>query len=299
MVCVTLDEIPGVSHAEYVTMGRTTIELDVIASGLVEQHRPHVSKTHLVLIPSFNSGPLLAATVAAARAFWAPVWVVIDGSTDDSIAAVESMARMDPTLNVLRLPRNQGKGAAVRCGLEAAQSRGFTHALVMDADGQHPADRIPDFMATSATAPNSLVMGRPIFGADAPWLRVVARRLCNGCAALETMRPVGDTLFGFRVYPVAALLAVMQASRGMRRFDFDPEAVVRLTWQGMPLIHLPTQVRYLSRVEGGVSHFKYLRDNVLLIGMHLRLGLAAVLRIPCAVRGSRGPSSGVQDVLDR
>ena len=118
-----------------------------------------------------------------------------------------------------------------------------------------------------------------MFGADAPWVRVVARRLCNWCATLETLRRVGDTLFGFRVYPVAALLSVMQASRGMQGFDFDPEAAVRLAWQGAPLIHLPTKVRYLNHTEGGVSHFNYLRDNVLLIGMHLRLSLIAMVRI--------------------
>jgi glycosyltransferase involved in cell wall biosynthesis len=233
----------------------------------------------LVVIPSYNSGRLLASTVRAARARWAPVWVVIDGSTDHSAAEVEAMARMDPALRVMRLPRNSGKGAAVRHGLVAARASGFTHALIMDADGQHPADRIPAFMAASAASPNALVMGRPVFGSDAPWLRVAARRLCNGCAALQTRRRVGDTLFGFRVYPMAALLDVMRASSGMRRFDFDPEAVVRLAWNGTPLIHLPARVRYFSRAEGGVSHFKYLRDNWLLIGMHLRLSLTAMRRL--------------------
>ncbi len=229
------------------------------------------SPTHLVLIPSFDSGGLLAATVAAARAHWAPVWVVIDGSTDGSDAAVEAMARADPGLVVWRLAHNQGKGAAVRHGALAAQARGFTHVLVMDADGQHPADRIAAFMAASAAAPEALVMGRPVFGADAPWVRVAGRRLCNWCARVETLREVGDTLFGFRVYPLAALLAVMAESRGMRRFDFDPEAVVRLAWRGTRLIHLPAPVRYLAPSEGGVSHFSYVRDNLLLIGMHLRL----------------------------
>jgi glycosyltransferase involved in cell wall biosynthesis len=213
---------------------------------------------------------------------------VVDGSTDESAAAVEAMAATDPALRVLRLPSNRGKGAAVRFGLEAARYAGFTHALVMDADGQHPADRIAAFMATSAAAPDALVMGRPVFGADAPWLRVLGRRLCNGCAVLETLRQVGDTLFGFRVYPIAALLSVMQASSGMRRFDFDPEAVVRLTWKGVPLIHLPTQVRYLTPAEGGISHFNYLRDNWLLIRMHLRLCLAALVRILRVVGGGWG-----------
>jgi len=237
-----------------------------------------VSGTHVVIMPSFNSGRLLADTVAAARGYWAPVWVVIDGSTDGSGSIVEAMAQADPGLRVLWLPCNQGKGAAVRHGLIAAQADGFTHALVMDADGQHPENYIPAFMAVSAAAPYALVMGRPIFGADAPWVRVAGRRLCNFFAGLETRRKVGDTLFGFRVYPVGPLIRVMQQSGGMRRFDFDPEAVVRLAWSGVPLIHLPAPVRYLSRAEGGVSHFKYLRDNLLLIGMHLRLSLTRLLR---------------------
>lgn len=257
-----------------------------------EINSPAVSRTHLVIIPSFNSGPLLERTVATARGYWAPVCVVIDGSTDDTATVVEAMAKADPALQVLHLPSNRGKGAAVRQGLIAAQASGFTHALVMDADGQHPADRVPAFMATSAASPDALVMGHPVFGADAPWIRVVSRRLCNACAALVTLRQLGDTLFGFRVYPIAPLLAAMQASHGMRRFDFDPEAVVRLAWGGTPLIHLPAPVRYLSRAEDGVSHFRYIRDNLLLTRMFLRLSLTAVVRLGRAVSDGTGPPAG-------
>jgi hypothetical protein len=133
-------------------------------------------------------------------------------------------------------------------------------------------------MATSASAPEAIVMGLPVFGGDAPRIRVLSRRIGNAIAVLMTLRPVGDTLFGFRVYPIAALLSAMRASRGMRRFDFDPEAVVRLAWDGAQLIHLPTPVRYLSRAEGGISHFHYVRDNLLLTRMYLRLGLTAISR---------------------
>jgi glycosyltransferase involved in cell wall biosynthesis len=280
-------EAQGAHQADAEMIGHAAITLGGTANGSREDRCAVVSISHLVLIPSFNSGRLLAATVAAARAYWAPVWVVVDGSTDDSAASVEAMARMDPWLRVLHLPSNRGKGAAVQYGLIAAQSRGFTHVLVMDADGQHPADRVPVFMATSIAAPDALVMGRPVFGADAPWLRVASRRLSNACAVLETLRLVGDTLFGFRVYPVAALIEVMQASPGMKRFDFDPEAVVRLAWRGTRLIHLPTPVRYLTRTEGGISHFNYRRDNLLLAGMHLRLTFAALCRIPRLLGWSR------------
>ena len=243
-----------------------------------------VSTTHVVIIPSFNSGPLLANTVAAARASWAPVWIVVDGSDDGSEAAVEAMARTDTALRVIRLPSNRGKGVAVRCGLAAARSSGFTHALTMDADGQHPADRIVAFMDASFAAPDALIMGCPVFGADAPWLRVIGRRLCNTLAAIETLCPVGDTLFGFRVYPITALLAVIQESRGMRRFDFDPEAVVRLAWKGVPLVHLPARVRYLGQAAGGISHFNYLRDNLLLFCMHMRLSLGALSHLASVAR---------------
>ena len=234
-------------------------------------------------MPSFNSGRLLHDTVRAARAAWAPVWVVVDGSTDGSAASVEALAQGDPALRVLHLPQNRGKGSAVFHAVAQAHARGFTHALVMDADGQHPADHIRAFMAASAANPQALVMGLPAFGPDAPRLRVLARRLSNACGAALTLRRVGDTLFGFRVYPVGPLLTVMRASPAMQGFDFDPEAVVRLVWQGLPLIHLRTPVRYLNPAQDGVSHFRYLRDNLLLSGMYLRLSLTAVRRLSSGI----------------
>lgn len=243
------------------------------------------SATHLVLIPSYNSGPLVLETVRAARAAWAPVWVVVDGSTDGTGAQLQAMAAADAGLRVLVLPRNQGKGAAVLHGLEAAAAEGFTHALAMDADGQHPADRIGDFMALSAARPEAMVLGEPIFGPEAPLVRVRGRRLSNACANLETLwAGIGDSLFGFRVYPIAPLLAVMRAHRWMRRYDFDAEAAVRLSWRGVPALNLRVPVRYLAADEGGVSHFRYGRDNVLLSWMHLRLGAGFLARLPLLLK---------------
>jgi glycosyltransferase involved in cell wall biosynthesis len=215
------------------------------------------------------------------------VWVVIDGSDDGSDEAAAEIAGTDTGVRVLRLDRNRGKGGAVEHGLEAARAAGFTHALVMDADGQHPADRIAAFMAASTASPEAVIMGRPVFGAEAPWPRVLGRRVSNGLARLQTLRAVGDTLFGFRVYPITRLLAVMRETRGMRRFDFDPEAIVRLAWRGAPLIHLPASVRYLAREEGGVSHFNYLRDNALLAAMNVRLAWAGLARLPRALARRR------------
>jgi glycosyltransferase involved in cell wall biosynthesis len=239
------------------------------------------SSTHLVLIPSYNTGAQLGTTVAAARAQWNPVWVVVDGSTDGSVEALLQRAAADPGLRVWVLPHNQGKGAAVLHGLQAAQAAGFTHALTMDADGQHPAALIPAFMQASLQRPEAMVLGRPVFDASAPLLRVRGRRVSNAWTNLETLGAgVADSLYGFRVYPVAALAAVMRRQRWMRRFDFDTEAVVRLAWRGVKPLNLDAPVKYLSAEEGGVSHFRYGRDNLLLTWMHTRLMLEFALRLP-------------------
>ncbi|MDL9998084.1 glycosyltransferase family 2 protein [Variovorax sp. J22P240] len=251
---------------------------------------PDVSRTHLVLIPSYNTGERLFSTVSAACAQWSPVWVVVDGSTDGTGERLQQMAASDPGLRVWVLPENQGKGAAVLHGLRAAQEAGFTHALTMDSDGQHPADLIPAFMRASQARPEAMVLGRPVFDASAPMLRVRGRRVSNGWTQLETLfAGIGDSLYGFRVYPVAALIAIMARQPWMRRFDFDTEAVVRLAWRGVKPINIDAPVKYLTPEEGGVSHFHYLRDNVLLTWMHTRLMLEFVLRLPgLLIRKARG-----------
>lgn len=239
------------------------------------------SSTHLVLIPSYDSGALVAATVEEARAHWAPVWVVIDGSTDGSEQALLRRAEQDPGLKVLVLPANVGKGAALLHGLREAAAAGFTHALAMDADGQHPGDAIGRFMALSAQHPEAMILGVPIFDASAPALRVKGRRVSNWWANLETLwHGIDDSLFGFRVYPVAPLVEIMRRHRWMRRYDFDVEAAVRLDWAGVRPLSVPTAVRYLSAEQGGVSHFHYVRDNLLLSWMHARLMAGFAWRLP-------------------
>ena len=240
--------------------------------------------THLVLIPSYNPGRLLAETVRAARAHWNPVWVVVDGSTDGSAALLAELARGDPGLRVFVRASNGGKGAALLDGLTAARDAGFTHALTMDSDGQHPADRIGDFMAASIAEPAAMILGKPVFDASAPLIRLRGRRIANWWTNLETLwAGIPDTLFGFRVYPIAPLIAVMQRTRWMRRFDFDAEAVVRLSWRGVPARSLPASCRYLTPGQGGVSHFNYWRDNVLLTWMYTRLFFGFLVRLPLLI----------------
>lgn len=242
------------------------------------------STSHLVLIPSYNPGLGVLNTVRQARAQWTPVWVVVDGSTDGTGRLLQDEATRDPGLRVIVLHENQGKGSAVLAGIEQAAREGFSHALTMDSDGQHPAELIPTFMAASQRDPGAMVLGKPVFGPEAPALRVNGRKVSNGWANLETLwMGVGDSLYGFRVYPIAPLAKIMRGNRFMRRFDFDPEAVVRLCWAGVRPVNIDAPVRYLSAEEGGVSHFKYLRDNTLLTWMHTRLFIGFVLRLPLLV----------------
>ena len=252
-----------------------------------------VSATHLVLIPSYNTGPRLVDTVTAALAFWAPVWVVVDGSTDRSHEAVQRLAETDTRVRVIVRDRNGGKGAAVLTGVREARAHGFSHVLTMDSDGQHPADHIPQFMTASQDHPEALVLGRPVFGPEVPLERLHGRKLSVGLAHIEILGAgIDDPLFGFRVYPAKPLQAALESTRRARGFDFDPEVAVRMVWAGVPTVNIAAPCRYLGKHEGGVSHFHYVRDNLKLIWLHARLLTQVILwRWPLILRRRRAVQS--------
>lgn len=242
---------------------------------------PRKDEQRCVIIPSFNSGPLLEKTVREVLACWKPIIVVMDGSTDGSHAPVQALAAREPSLHLIELPSNQGKGAAVLAGLDFAAGRGWTHAAVFDADGQHEASDLPRFMQVSQLHPEAMILGVPVFGPEAPTLRVQGRRAGNWFTNLETWwGGIHDSLFGFRVYPVESSRKILRSIRGARRFDFDTQLAVRLYWQGVPPINIPTPVHYREKSDGGVSHFHYLRDNLLLIAVHSGLIIRSLFLAP-------------------
>ena len=243
------------------------------------------SKTHLLLVPSYNTGPILAQTIREILHYWHPVWVVIDGSDDQSdTLLMPAQSEFPNQLRVIRLEKNVGKGAAILAGITLAQQQGYTHVLTMDADHQHPAESIHTFMQASFEKLDAMILGEPVFDASAPALRVQGRKISNGFANLETLGwGIHDSLFGMRVYPIQQLIQVMESTRWARRFDFETEVAVKLAWQGVPAINLPTPVRYLSEQEGGVSQFRYFRDNTLLTWMHTRLIIGFILRLPTLI----------------
>jgi hypothetical protein len=201
---------------------------------------------------------------------------------------VLDLAQREPALSVIVLPRNSGKGAAFLAGSRAAVERGYTHALAMDADGQHPAAKIADFMEISQRQPDALVLGRPIFPPNIPKERLYGRKISIALVRWAMLGAgIDDPLYGFRIYPLRPLLEVLGPRRTGRRYDFDAEAAVRLCWSGIRPINVPAPVRYFTRAEGGVSHFHYVRDNITLARMHTRLVVELMGRIPELLRHRR------------
>ncbi len=244
----------------------------------------------LVLVPAYNPGVLLIETARALLAFHPDVWVLVDGSTDGSDVGIESELAAHKEFRVLRRSKNTGKGAIMLYGAKKAYEEGFTHILSFDSDGQHPPQAVPELRRLSEQHPRALIMGDPSFGPDAPWERVCFRRVANALTFLETLGRIRyDSLFGMRLYPLEAFLEAFSETRWGRRYDFDTEIAVRMVWAGVPVFGVETPVRYPRRSAGGVSHFRYGRDNLSLAWMHGRLlagGLARALKASSNRRGS-------------
>ncbi len=242
----------------------------------------------VVVLPSFNSGPKLAETVAEVLAVWTRVWVIVDGSTDGSERQVAPATSSGRELRIIVRRENGGKGEAILDALRVARSEGVARVLVMDADGQHPAAAIPEFFRLAREHPDALILGAPIFGPDAPAVRVHGRRVGNFFTRLNTAwADVRDSLFGFRVYPVAETAAIMEAIPTARRYDFDTEIVVRLCWAGFRPLNVLVPVRYFSATEGGSSYFRYVPDNALLIRRHASLFFGMLRRLLPILRQRR------------
>lgn len=232
----------------------------------------------IAVIPVFNHEHAVPAVAAALRAHGLPVILVDDGSNDTCRRSLEALvARTGDRL--VRLDVNGGKGAAVIAGLRAASESGFTHVLQVDADGQHDLADVPRFMSASAADPAAVICGKPVFDASIPRVRLVSRYITHVLVWLQTLslREVPDSMCGFRLYPVATVLEVVDKDGVGRRMDFDVELLVKLSWRGRRMVWLDTRVRYPT---DGLSHFRMLLDNLLLARMHARLVGGMIWRAP-------------------
>lgn len=236
-----------------------------------------------VIIPVYNHKDAIGHTLEAVLAYGYPILLVDDGSEEgcrDELIRLSSKYSTDVTL--IRLPHNGGKGAAVKAGLRALLQAGYSHAVQIDADGQHDLSDLPKLLALGKSQPHALVTGYPQYDESVPALRYYARYLTHIWVWINTLSfRVKDAMCGFRVYPLTATVALLDQEACGNRMDFDPEVIVRWVWRGYPVLNHPTRVQYPI---DGVSHFHALKDNVLISLMHTRLFFGMLRRLPALLR---------------
>lgn len=218
------------------------------------------------LVPFYNHPQNIKALITALKTYELPVVVVDDGSDE---ASKQILAELERTEGILLLTRaqNGGKGIAMKDGFKFASERGFSHVLQIDADFQHDAALIGEFLRQSEAHPQSIVCANPIYGDDAPKSRVHGRKITNFWVAINTLSlGIKDAMCGFRVYPLEQLKKAAAKSK-TNRMEFDIEILVNAARQGVDMRWIDTCVRY---EKGGVSHFKILRDNALISLMHAK-----------------------------
>jgi len=230
-----------------------------------------------VVIPVYDHEHAIGAVVESVRVQGLPLILVDDGSNDPCRRELERLSA-HPDVVLLRHERNRGKGAAVVSGFKAARERGYTHAVQIDADGQHTLGDVRRFVEEARAHPDSVVCGRPVFDASIPKSRYYGRYLTHALVWLETLSfEIVDSMCGFRVYPLAPTMALLDRRGVGARMDFDTEILVRLVWRDTPTRWLATRVSYPL---DGVSHFRMFFDNVRMTSLHVRLILGMLPRSP-------------------
>lgn len=231
-----------------------------------------------IVIPYYNHPHAIAGVVASLEPLGLPCRIVDDGSDAASQQVLAQIATREDWVSVQRLPVNRGKGAAVMAGCDAALAEGFTHALQIDADGQHDVSTLPVLIEHARREPAAMVTGQAVYDDSVPRARQYGRYLTHVWVWINTLSfEIRDSMCGLRVYPLAAATQVWRQQRIGERMDFDTEILVRLSWNGIRVINVPTRVSY---PRDGVSHFRMLKDNVYISRMHTRLFFGMLWRLP-------------------
>lgn len=230
-----------------------------------------------VIVPVYNHPDYIGALVEYVQSLSLPVVLINDGS-DTACTVLLRDISASTGVALVEHASNQGKGAAVTSGLQYAAAQGWSHALQLDADGQHHWPDIGKFVEASRQQPQAVVIGKPQFDSSVPKKRLYGRYVTHVWVWINTLSlDIKDSMCGFRIYPVAATLAITDSVHLQPRMGFDCEILVRLKWQGLPFINIDTPVIY---PEGGTSHFNAWRDNWSLSKAHARLFMGMLLRLP-------------------
>lgn len=230
------------------------------------------------LIPIYNHSETLSETLRTLSEHGLTCLVIDDGSDAMHRDAIEIACGQYSWVTLIRHPQNMGKGTAVKTGIRAAADRTFSHAFQIDADAQHDLSAIPSFIAHAQAQPDNAVLGSPVFDRSVPTSRRLSRYLTHVWVWINTLSlEIADAMCGFRIYPLAPTVKILDSVRTGDRMEFDIEIVVRLLWAGTRISMLPVATRY---PEGGRSHFRLVRDNVLISRMHARSFFGMLMRLP-------------------
>ncbi|MDR6965344.1 glycosyltransferase family 2 protein [Shewanella putrefaciens] len=247
-----------------------------------------------LVIPNYNHSAAIAQTLAELARFNLPCYLIDDGSNDETRYLLQSLAQTYPWVTLLLHPYNRGKGAAVITGLRRAYRDGFSHALQVDADGQHNLADIPAIVARAQAKPDALISGKPEYDESVPKGRLYGRYITHFWVWVETLSfDIQDSMCGFRVYPLAATERLLRQQSLTERMDFDIEILVKLYWQGVEILFQPTKVIY---PEGGVSHFQAVADNVRITKLHTKLFFGMLKRLPWLLKRKQSlPNTRISD----
>lgn len=232
-----------------------------------------------IIIPVYNHEAAIPQVLAKLKNFGFPTLLVNDGSSALCSQILAGCAEREPDwLTLINRSENGGKGAAVLDGFKAAQALGFSHAIQIDADGQHDVNDIPAFLEAGRQHPDALILGRPLFDKTAPKSRVYGRTIANLWVWINTLSlAIADSMCGFRLYPLVAVAKLADSTDIAKGMDFDIDILVRLYWQGVAVINIPTAVQY---PYDGVSHFKLWQDNLMISKTHAQLFFGMLMRLP-------------------
>ena len=246
-----------------------------------------------IVVPHYDHLDQFQSFLPGLAAIGLPLIVVDDASPAAAVDSLEeSLATAGVKTTLVRHSENRGKGGAVMTGLRTARDAGYSHALQVDADGQHDCGDIATFLDAARKRPDSVICGEPIFDENISKLRYYARYITLSFSYVETFSTqIRDALCGFRLYPLSSITAIIDGSRLGERMAFDPELLVRSVWAGIPLHYVPVKVIY---PPDGISHFHYWRDNVEISWMHTRLLVGMVLRLPVLLKRKFGRQKAVK-----
>ncbi len=229
------------------------------------------------VVPTYRHVDRLGSVVGALAAQGLPVIVVDDGNAPD-VAEKIAVAAQEAGAQLVIRAVNGGKGAAMKDGFRAARDAGWTHALQIDADGQHDVAELPAMLSLAHEKPSDVVCAVPVYDHTIPKGRKIGREITHFWVRVETLSlEISDSMCGFRIYPLADVIHVIDHEWIGDRMDFDTEILVQLNWRGLRVIEHPTRVVY---PPDNTSNFRMFRDNVRISLMHTRLAIQAPVRVP-------------------